>query len=104
MKILTLHLKKRWYDMIKSGEKTEEYRAMTDYWLKRLYDKTGEPKHFDLLMLCCGYPAANDKTRRMLFINPYFFKGKGLIMWGAPRDNRTVIIIRWEYQVEWYNF
>lgn len=97
---LTLHLKKRWYDMIKSGEKPEEYRAMTDYWLKRLYEEVEEgcyePKHFDLLELCCGYPAANDKTRRMLFANPYFIWGCGHKKWGAPGDGRTVIIIRWE--------
>lgn len=34
----TLHLvlKKKWYDMITSGEKTEEYRAVTNYWATRL--------------------------------------------------------------------
>lgn len=34
----TLHLviKKKWYDMITSGEKTEEYRAVTNYWAARL--------------------------------------------------------------------
>lgn len=93
---LTLHLKKRWYDMIKSGEKTEEYRAITDYWLKRLYDENGEPKHFDLLELCCGYPAANDNTRRMLFSNPYLIWGCGQKKWGAPGDGKFVIIIRWK--------
>ena len=34
----TLHLvlKKKWYDMITSGEKTEEYRTVTNYWATRL--------------------------------------------------------------------
>ena len=35
-KILTLPLKKKWYDMIKSGEKTEEYREIKPYWCNRL--------------------------------------------------------------------
>lgn len=35
---LTLHLKKKWYDMIASGEKTEEYRIIKIYWEKRLLD------------------------------------------------------------------
>lgn len=34
--VLPLVLKGKWYDMIACGEKREEYRAATDYWLKRL--------------------------------------------------------------------
>ena len=33
---LHLNLKKKWYDMILSGEKKEEYRQVTSYWLRRL--------------------------------------------------------------------
>ncbi len=36
MKILHLTLKKKWYDMIQSGEKKEEYREQKHYWLSRL--------------------------------------------------------------------
>lgn len=36
MKILHLTLKKKWFDMIASGEKTEEYREIKPYWWKRL--------------------------------------------------------------------
>jgi len=36
MKILDLPLKARWYDMIESGEKKEEYREIKPYWVKRL--------------------------------------------------------------------
>lgn len=35
-KILHLTLKKRWFDMILSGEKKEEYREIKPYWQKRL--------------------------------------------------------------------
>lgn len=38
MKILTLALKKQWYEMIESGIKTEEYREIKPYWEKRLID------------------------------------------------------------------
>lgn len=34
-KILHLTLKKKWFDMIRSGEKTEEYRAIKKYWIDR---------------------------------------------------------------------
>lgn len=36
MKILKLVLKYKWYDLIESGVKIEEYRTMNGYWLKRL--------------------------------------------------------------------
>lgn len=36
MKTLHLVLKHKWYDMIDSGVKTEEYREITPYWTKRI--------------------------------------------------------------------
>lgn len=39
MRILHLTLKKKWFDMIASGEKKEEYREIKMYWIKRLIDK-----------------------------------------------------------------
>ena len=38
---MTLHLvlKSKWYDMIASGEKKEEYRAITPYWANRIWEK-----------------------------------------------------------------
>ena len=36
VKILHLVLKKKWYEMQESGEKTEEYRELTEYWRERL--------------------------------------------------------------------
>jgi hypothetical protein len=35
-KILHLTLKKKWFDMIASGEKKEEYREIKKYWIERL--------------------------------------------------------------------
>lgn len=39
MIILYLTLKKKWFDMIASGEKTEEYREIKPYWNKRLFNR-----------------------------------------------------------------
>lgn len=33
--MLTLPIKKKWFDMILSGEKTEEYREIKPYWTTR---------------------------------------------------------------------
>lgn len=38
MKTLHLNLKKKWFDMILSGEKTEEYREIKDFWIQRLFE------------------------------------------------------------------
>lgn len=35
MKVLKLTLKKKWFDMIASGEKKEEYREIKSYWANR---------------------------------------------------------------------
>jgi len=42
MKILHLTLKKKWFDMIVSGEKKEEYREKKTYWCRRLVDGFSE--------------------------------------------------------------
>ena len=47
--MLIFPLKKQWYEKIKSGEKTIEYRDVKDYWAKRLFpdipeDLVGEPR------------------------------------------------------------
>lgn len=51
MKTLNLTLKKKWFDMIASGEKKEEYREKKDYWIDRLCDfdeclKSNSYEHF----------------------------------------------------------
>lgn len=40
MKPLYLVLTEKWYDMIESGEKKEEYRDFSMYWLRRLVDNS----------------------------------------------------------------
>ena len=44
--ILHLRVKKEWFGLISSGEKTEEFRLDTSYWRKRLAGKTFEEVHF----------------------------------------------------------
>ena len=49
MKILKVIIKKEWYDLIKSGEKTIEYRDYSDFWISRLENKNGSFRHYDLI-------------------------------------------------------
>jgi len=50
MKILNLTLKKKWFDMILSGEKKEEYREIKQYWETRLFEY---PEIFNVLSNNC---------------------------------------------------
>ena len=45
--VIHLPLKRKWYDMIASGEKREEYRDATQYWRKRIekWDLSGKYHH-----------------------------------------------------------
>jgi len=54
-KILHLTLKKKWFDMIKSGQKKEEYREIKDHWIKRLHFDAQDTKPFDLIVFRNGY-------------------------------------------------
>lgn len=50
MKVLHLTLKKKFFDMIASSEKKEEYREVKPYWIKRLLDSDVSPKLFNEFM------------------------------------------------------
>lgn len=57
---LYLVLQKKWFDQILSGEKKEEYRDFTEYYVSRLgvLDKDGElidTKKFDTIRFQLGY-------------------------------------------------
>lgn len=58
----TLHLplKREYFDAIRDGQKTEEYRLCTPYWRKRLEGKT-----FTTIVLTLGYPGRVDIARRI---------------------------------------
>jgi hypothetical protein len=60
-RILTLALKGIYFDEIKAGLKTEEYRLITPYWSKRL-----EGCDYDQILLTRGYPKRSDEERRLL--------------------------------------
>lgn len=77
--MLLFPLKKEWYDKIKSGEKTIEYREVKPYWTKRLQKELGntpfEPVHYisdktsDLLHLQCILQLGYTKQRLKAYIN-----------------------------------
>lgn len=60
MLILTLPLKREYFDAIRAGTKTEEFRLYTPFWRKRL-----EGREFDQIVLTLGYPARDNSARRI---------------------------------------
>lgn len=61
MSTLTLPLRGEYFDAIKAGDKTEEYRLCTEFWEKRI-----EEKRIDQIVLTRGYPKRTDQSRRMV--------------------------------------
>jgi hypothetical protein len=62
MSNLILHLRKEYFDQVKSGEKMREYREVSEYWTKRL--GLGD---IDKIIVYCGYPKKDDEDRILVF-------------------------------------
>jgi len=84
MKILHLTLKKKWFDMILSGEKQEEYREIKPYWIKRLSNKT-----YNAILFRNGY-AKN--APEFLIEYKRLSRGVGIPEWGAPEVDPVFVI------------
>ena len=116
MKILDLSLTYKWYDMIASGEKKEEYREIKDYWTKRFIDmKAVEHEQYirnsidsflrEIITLdgalkyypkehynaVCFHRGQGGK-QTMLIECKGISVGYGNPAWGAPADKRVFII------------
>ena len=67
---LHLALKGEYFDAIKAGTKTEEYRLCTPYWQKRLaspFGRLATPSgRYDRIILTRGYPSRDDAERRLV--------------------------------------
>lgn len=92
---LPLPIKKRWYDMILSGEKREEYRVFNLYYLKRFQN---------IGLISFDAVSATGAERLILFRNGYSGNspcfvarctltiGKGRPEWGAAEGEKYYIL------------
>ena len=90
---LHLNLKKKWFDMILSGEKKEEYRDISNYWIKRIKEQSVnrlEPfKHFDTITFSNGY----SKNRPQFEIKLKNIRvGFGNPDWGANTESQYFVL------------
>lgn len=61
---LQLAVNGEYFDAMKRGEKTEEYRLVNPYWGRRLFGRD-----YERLVITRGYPRKDDDSRRLVM--PY---------------------------------
>ena len=83
MKTLHLTLKKKWFDMVASGLKKEEYRTIKPYWTKRLSN------NFDAVLFRNGY---GKNAPSVLVELKDLRTGRGWLKWGAPPNEEVYIL------------
>lgn len=60
-KVLRLPVKAEYFNQIKAGTKTEEYRIVKEYWGKRMV------KEYDEVWITLGYPSSNETDKIIKF-------------------------------------
>jgi hypothetical protein len=122
---IQLPLKRKWFEMTKSGNKTEDYREITPYWCSRLLEyrskkmnqefwkreffdfstikETAEnlkiftyPVKYKNNIMTLGYPKKTDKERIMKLENKGIYIGAGNEDWGAE-PNKIYFVIKHGY-------
>ena len=103
VKILHQPLRAKWYRMIESGEKLEEYREATAYWCKRFLGVSGLAVAYKLgtrdvnkagythVQFSLGYPKKDDTSRRMTFELKGVFYRTGNEAWSAVKGKKYLV-------------
>lgn len=95
--MLTLPIKKKWFDMIKSGEKKEEYREIKPYYDSRFnfkdeIDEEGRTLHTYQsnmnIIFRNGYSSNSPKIKCYVKIT----KGTGKEEWGAEPNKEYYVL------------
>lgn len=117
---LQLSLKYKWFEMTKARVKTEDYRELTNYWFKRLFDKYvthegklvsddvvystlsqnkdlimkyNKPKSFGCNIMTKGYPKSNDTERILTLEHKGIEIRTGNPEWGAEPGKLYFVIM-----------
>jgi len=94
--MLILPIKKKWFDMIKSGEKKEEYREIKPYYTSRFDNMTGNDikidYELDAVTFCVifrnGYSRFSPELKCRCKLRTDFGKEK----WGAEPNKKYYIL------------
>lgn len=97
--MLTLPIKKKWFDMILSGEKKEEYRSINDYYGTRFRNVWGYPAYWGephKIRLRNGYAS----TSPSIIATCTLSKKYGNPKWGAEIGKQYFVLRILEIEVE----
>lgn len=106
--MLTLPIKKKWFDMILSGEKKEEYREIKPYYISRFKKAIGiaecKNEDFFTVVKVCTQMNGGTKTFEVVLRNGYsknslsfiakctLSTGTGKEEWGAEKGKEYFIL------------
>ena len=82
MVYITLNLTGYWFNKIKNGEKTHEYRLASDYWkrrIKNLYDQAALYGELVGIVFKLGYPKKEETDKHLIALitkKPVIINGK----------------------------
>lgn len=120
MKNLQLSLKKKWFDLTKAGIKTEDYREINEYWIKRFMGSDIENpdmynaiealkdgyspnsvneiyavwlKDFHTNIMTLGYPKSTDTERILKLEHKGIEIRTGNPEWGAEPNKLYFVIL-----------
>ena len=86
---LHLNLKRKWFDMILSGKKKEEYRDISRYWNRRLMGLCTNDIKDTIIVFSNGY-AKNRPQFEIELLNIEI--GIGILEWGAEPHKKYFIL------------
>lgn len=98
MKNLQMSLKKKWFEITKTGIKTEDYREISPYWVKRLCEVYSDNpklicfKEFTQNTMTLGYPKSGDTERILKLEHKGIEIRTGNPDWGAEPDKLYFVI------------
>lgn len=84
--VLHLTLKKKWFDMISSGYKKEEYREIKNYWIARLINS----RKYDYVKFVNGYGA--HRPSMLVELLGICASGTGKQEWGAEPGAYYIVL------------
>lgn len=95
MKNLQLSLKTKWFEMTKSGIKTEDYRKITPYWVKRLIQPNDEGVTIEAVIYYL-----NGGELHAFYSNRFEFKQftQNTMTLGYPKTGDTEKILKLEHK------
>lgn len=92
--ILHLVLTRKWFDMIKSGEKKEEYREITPFWSRVFsHNIKIKGKHYHPTDVHICFSLGYSKCRKQVVVSCLGLKtASGKTEWGAKENEQYYIL------------